>query len=49
MKGPEAYQAKSFNLHGLNGISDQTIDMHLKLYEGYVKESNKLTGEIRES
>ena len=48
MKGPGAYQAKSFNLHGLNGISDQTIDMHLKLYEGYVKESNKLTKEIRE-
>src|SRR5262245_45197276 len=48
MKGPGAYEAKSFNLHGLNGISDQTIDMHLKLYEGYVKESNTLTGEIRE-
>jgi Fe-Mn family superoxide dismutase len=48
MKNPGTYRAKSFNLHGLNGISDQTIEMHLKLYEGYVKESNKLTEEIRE-
>ena len=48
MKYRAPYQAKSFNLHGLNGISDRTIDTHLKLYEGYVKETNRLTQEIRE-
>ena len=36
------YQAKKFNLNGLNGISDQTLEMHIKLYEGYVKETNVL-------
>jgi superoxide dismutase, Fe-Mn family len=29
-------------LHGLNGISDQTLEMHFKLYEGYVQATNKL-------
>ncbi|MGH7231378.1 MAG: superoxide dismutase, partial [Nitrospiraceae bacterium] len=48
MKSKDAYQAKSFNLHGLNGISDQTLDMHFKLYEGYVKETNRLNEKIGE-
>jgi len=43
-----SYQAKEFNLSGLNGISDQTLEMHFKLYEGYVKETNKLTEKISE-
>ena len=34
------YKAKQFNLSGLKGISDQTLEMHFKLYEGYVKETN---------
>ena len=34
------YQVKEFNLSGLNGISDQTLEMHFELYEGYVKETN---------
>jgi superoxide dismutase, Fe-Mn family len=42
------YQAKEFNLSGLNGISDRTLEMHFKLYEGYVKETNKLTEKISE-
>jgi len=42
------YQAKHFNLSGLAGISDQTLDMHFKLYEGYVKETNHLTERISE-
>jgi Fe-Mn family superoxide dismutase len=37
------YRAKQFNLSGLNGISDETLEMHFKLYEGYVKETNRLT------
>ena len=28
------YQAKQFNLSALKGISDETLDMHFKLYEG---------------
>src|SRR5918999_1649685 len=43
-----SYKAKQFNLSGLNGISDQTLEMHFKLYEGYVKETNKLTEKISE-
>src|ERR1051325_4014164 len=42
------YQAKQFNLSGLKGISDQTLEMHFKLYEGYVKATNDLTGRISE-
>ena len=38
-----SYQPKSYNLSGLKGISDQTLEMHFKLYEGYVKETNRLT------
>jgi superoxide dismutase, Fe-Mn family len=43
-----SYRAKEFNLSGLNGISDRTLEMHFKLYEGYVKETNKLTEKISE-
>jgi Fe-Mn family superoxide dismutase len=42
------YKAKQFRLSGLNGISDETFEMHLKLYEGYVKETNRLTEKISE-
>jgi Fe-Mn family superoxide dismutase len=42
------YRARSFDLHGLQGISDRTVEMHLKLYEGYVKASNQLTAQIDE-
>ena len=42
------YQPRQFDLSGLNGISDKTLEMHFKLYEGYVKETNKLTEKISE-
>ena len=42
------YKAQQFNLSGLTGISDQTLEMHFKLYEGYVKETNKLSEKIQE-
>lgn len=48
MKHRKPYQAKSFDLHGLNGISDRTMETHFKLYAGYVKETNRLNEEIRE-
>jgi len=41
------YTAKQFALSGLNGISDQTLEMHFKLYEGYVKETNNLNARIQ--
>ena len=41
-----AYQPKTFNLSGLNGISDKTLEMHFKLYEGYVNETNRLNERI---
>src|SRR5256885_9510603 len=46
MSTTNSYKAREFNLSGLNGISDQTLEMHFKLYEGYVKETNKLTEAI---
>ena len=42
----KSYKAKQFNLSGLNGISDQTLEMHFKLYEGYVTNTNLLTEKI---
>ena len=48
MISDKSYKAKQFNLSGLNGISDQTLEMHFSLYEGYVKETNKLTEKIAE-
>jgi Fe-Mn family superoxide dismutase len=48
MVGSSSYKAKQFNLSGLNGISDRTLEMHFKLYEGYVKETNNLTEKISE-
>lgn len=48
MISANSYQAKQFYLSSLNGISDQTLEMHFKLYEGYVKETNKLTEKISE-
>jgi Fe-Mn family superoxide dismutase len=42
----ESYKPRQFNLSGLKSISDQTLELHFKLYEGYVKETNKLTEKI---
>lgn len=41
------YEPKQYDLHGLEGISDQTLTTHFALYEGYVKETNNLTTRIR--
>ena len=48
MSSTGSYKARQFNLSGLKGISDQTLEMHFKLYEGYVKETNNLTERITE-
>jgi Fe-Mn family superoxide dismutase len=44
----ENYKARQFDLSGLKGISDETLEMHFKLYEGYVKETNNLSTRIGE-
>jgi len=46
--GSKDYKARQFNLSNLKGISDETLEMHFKLYEGYVKETNKLNEMIFE-
>ena len=48
MSSTNSYQPRQFNLSGLKGISDQTLEMHFKLYEGYVKETNNLSERITE-
>lgn len=47
----KTYTAKKWDLHGLQGISDSTLEMHFGLYEGYVKNTNLLieqTTELRQ-
>ena len=46
MTANDSYKARQFNLSNLKGISDETLEMHFKLYEGYVKETNKLNEKI---
>lgn len=38
----ESYTARTWNLAGLAGISDRTVETHFGLYEGYVKNTNLL-------
>jgi Fe-Mn family superoxide dismutase len=42
------YQPREFNLSGLKGISDHTLETHFKLYQGYVKGTNDLNQRIAE-
>jgi superoxide dismutase, Fe-Mn family len=46
--GTKLYNPRQFDLSNLKGISDKTLEMHFKLYEGYVKETNKLNEKIAE-
>jgi len=48
----KTYTPKKWDLAGLQGISDATLEMHFALYEGYVKNTNLLldqTADIRKS
>ena len=42
----QTYTAKKWNLSGLKGISDKTLETHFGLYEGYVKNTNLLNEQI---
>ncbi len=41
----KSYTPHKWDLHGLKGISDATLEMHFVLYEGYVKNTNLLIEE----
>lgn len=40
------YKQKTFDLSGLTGISDQTLEVHFGLYGGYVKNTNLLNEQL---
>jgi len=40
------YRPRQYDLSGLQGISDRTLQMHFKLYEGYVAQTNLLSERI---
>lgn len=42
----EKFTAKQFNIESLQGISQKTIEEHIKLYEGYVKHANLILNKI---
>ena len=42
------YAPKTWDLSGLDGISDATLETHFKLYEGYVKNTNLLNERLAE-
>jgi len=45
----KSYKEQSFDhLHGLQGISDDQVAEHLKLYAGYVKQVNTLNQQLSE-
>ena len=41
------YEAKTFDIPELTGISKETIDLHLGLYAGYVKHVNHIQTELK--
>ena len=42
------YKQRSFDLSGLTGISDHTLEVHFGLYAGYVKNTNTLNEQLVE-
>lgn len=42
------YKAREFNLSGLQGISDHTLEVHFGLYAGYVKNTNTVNEQLVE-
>jgi superoxide dismutase, Fe-Mn family len=44
----QPYAPKKWNLAGLQGISDKTLEVHFGLYEGYVKNTNLLNEQLDE-
>lgn len=44
----QTYPELKFDLSGLNGISDAQLDVHFKLYAGYVANTNKLNETLQQ-
>ncbi len=44
----KTFEAKTFNIPSLKGISAKTIEEHLKLYQGYVKHANLINSMIEQ-
>ncbi len=44
----QKFEEKKFNIPKLKGISDKTIEEHLKLYAGYVNHTSLVSGKIAE-
>ncbi len=44
----KTYPELAFDLSNLNGISDAQLDVHFKLYAGYVANTNKLNSTLEE-
>ena len=42
------YEAKTFNLPSMEGISDESVKQHIGLYEGYVKNFNAISAKLVE-
>jgi len=45
---PRTYTPKKWDLSGLQGISDETLQIHFGLYDGYVKNTNLLNERLAE-
>jgi Fe-Mn family superoxide dismutase len=41
------YTTRTFNIPGLKGLSQKQMDVHLALYEGYVKHANLILSKIQ--
>lgn len=44
----QPFTAKTFQIPALTGISAKTIEEHIKLYEGYVKQANTILAKVEE-
>lgn len=44
----ETFITKTFDIPKLNGISEKNIEEHLKLYKGYVANSNLIFNKLSE-
>ena len=42
------FEEKKFNIPALKGISTKTIEEHIKLYQGYVKNTNSIMEKVPE-
>ena len=42
------YNPRTFTIPTLKGISENTLDEHMKLYQGYVKHTNYILNKVDE-